>query len=168
MKSQISWRTIFVLIYTWLQLPIKHFIRLIKLIQGNSKRCPLTSRRMERFTGFSPDHVFDQTLKSSTIMIPSVEKEAREIMRDHLSSRTYPSWLPRNNDTLCNGTFFTSIPRLHVLEYVGLQVGFGRRQIDEASSAWQSIHHRKLTHANECCMLHGADCRMLVASRFKM
>lgn len=37
--------------------------------------------------GFTPTHVINKTLSATTQMIPSVEAETREIMRDHFTTR---------------------------------------------------------------------------------
>ena len=40
--------------------------------------------------GFVPDNFVDKTLKATTQLVPTVEAETREHMRDHLVSRSSP------------------------------------------------------------------------------
>lgn len=59
--------------------------------------------------GFIPDHVVEKTLKCTTQMIPTVEAETREVMRDHFQSRFPQLKLRRINDTVYVDTFFSSV-----------------------------------------------------------
>ena len=58
---------------------------------------------------FVPDNVINKTLQCTTQLVPSLETETREIMRDHLKSHISELKLHRFNDTCCVGTFFSSV-----------------------------------------------------------
>jgi hypothetical protein len=65
---------------------------------------------MEKCLGFAPDHVVLKTLTATTQLVPTVEAETREIMRDH-----FQTWLPelkvrRVHDICYVDTFFSSLP----------------------------------------------------------
>ncbi len=60
--------------------------------------------------GFVPDHVVTRTLDATTQLIPSVEAESREIMRDHFQTRLLELKVRRMNDVCYVDTFFSSIP----------------------------------------------------------
>ena len=59
--------------------------------------------------GFIPDHVVDKTLQATTQMVPTVEAETREHMRDHILTRLPELKRRRLNVTVCVDTFFSSI-----------------------------------------------------------
>ena len=59
--------------------------------------------------GFVPDEVVTKTLQATTQMVPTVEAETREYMRDHLLTRLPELKVSRVNDTCCVDTFFSSI-----------------------------------------------------------
>lgn len=59
--------------------------------------------------GFIPDHVVQKTLACTTQMVPTVEAETREIMRDHFQTRLPELRLRRVNDTCYVDTFFSSV-----------------------------------------------------------
>ena len=59
--------------------------------------------------GFVPDNVIKKTLQCTTQLVPSLETETREIMRDHLKSHIPELKLHRVNDTCCVDTFFSSV-----------------------------------------------------------
>ena len=56
-----------------------------------------------------PDNVVSKTLQYTTQLVPSLETETREIIRDHLKTRIRELILHRVNDTCCVDTFFSSI-----------------------------------------------------------
>lgn len=64
----------------------------------------------KRCLGFIPDHVVRKTLLATTQLVPTVESETREIMRDHLQTRLPELKVRRMNDTCHVDTFFSSIP----------------------------------------------------------
>lgn len=64
----------------------------------------------KRCLGFIPDHVVHKTLMATTQLVPTVESETREIMRDHLQTRLPELKVRRMNDTCHVDTFFSSIP----------------------------------------------------------
>ena len=64
--------------------------------------------------GFVPDHVVARTLVATKQLIPSVEAESREIMRDHLQKRLPELKVRRMNDVCYVDTFFSSIPSARV------------------------------------------------------
>jgi hypothetical protein len=55
----------------------------------SSKKGADTNARWKCFLGFVPDEVVRHTLQATTQIVPSVEAETREVMRDHLQF-----WLP--------------------------------------------------------------------------
>ena len=62
-----------------------------------------------RFGLFLSAGVVRRTLEATTQYVPSLRSEPREIMRDHLKSRTPELKLRRINDKMCVDTFFSSI-----------------------------------------------------------
>ncbi len=87
--------------------PYKPFARL------HSRRRPLAAPDLvtwKRCLGFTPDHVVAKTLSVTTQLVPTVEAESREIMRDHFQTRLPELHVRRVNDTCCADTFFSSIP----------------------------------------------------------
>jgi hypothetical protein len=79
----------------------------------HSRRRPLASTNLTSWKhnlGFVPDHVVTKTLNATTQMIPTVEAESREIMRDHFQTRLPELRVRRVNDLCCVDTFFSSIP----------------------------------------------------------
>ena len=63
----------------------------------------------KRCLGFIPDHVVAKTLNATTQLVPSVEAETREIMRDHFQTRLPELKVRRVNDVCYVDTFFSSI-----------------------------------------------------------
>lgn len=61
---------------------------------------------------FIPQHVIDKTMLATTQMVPSVQAETREIMRDHFQSRLPELKVMRKNDILYIDTFFSSVPSI--------------------------------------------------------
>ena len=59
--------------------------------------------------GFAPDKVIKKTLEATTQLVPSLETEAKEIMRDRLKTRTPELKVRRVNDAMFADTFFASI-----------------------------------------------------------
>jgi hypothetical protein len=87
--------------------PYEPFARL------HSRRRPLAAPDLvtwKRCLGFTPDHVVAKTLSVTTQLVPTVEAESREIMRDHFQTRLPELRVRRVNDTCCVDTFFSSIP----------------------------------------------------------
>ena len=66
--------------------------------------------KWKRQLGFVPNHVVQKTLNATTQMIPTVEAETREIMRDHLQTRLPQLKVRRVNDRCYVDTFFSSVP----------------------------------------------------------
>jgi hypothetical protein len=60
--------------------------------------------------GFIPDHVVVKTLEATSQLVPSVEAETREMMRDHFQTQLPELKVRRVNDTCYVETFFSSIP----------------------------------------------------------
>ena len=60
--------------------------------------------------GFIPDHVVTKTLSATTQVVPTVEAESREIMRDHFQTRLPELRVRRVNDACYVDTFFSSLP----------------------------------------------------------
>ena len=63
----------------------------------------------KRCLGFLPDHVVAKTLVATTQLVPTVEAETREIMRDHFQTRLPELRVRRVNDICFVDTFFSSI-----------------------------------------------------------
>jgi Reverse transcriptase (RNA-dependent DNA polymerase) len=80
----------------------------------HSRRRPVLaatdSLEWKKCLGFTPDHVVDKTLRATTQLVPTVEAETREIMRDHFQTRLPQLKVRRVNDTCYVDTFFSSIP----------------------------------------------------------
>ena len=80
--------------------------------------------------GFIPDLVFQKTLKATTQLVPMVEAESLEHMRDHLLTRLPELKHQRINDTACCDTFFSSIPSVRGFtcwtQYLFLHSGLDR------------------------------------------
>lgn len=60
--------------------------------------------------GFIPDHVVAKTLAATSQLVPSIEAETREVMRDHFQTRLPELKVRRVNDTCYVDTFFSSVP----------------------------------------------------------
>ena len=60
--------------------------------------------------GFIPNLIVPKTLQATTQLIPTVEAESQEHMRDHLLTCILELKHRRINDTACCDTFFSSIP----------------------------------------------------------
>jgi hypothetical protein len=80
----------------------------------HSRRCPAAPPSQiipwKQCLGFVPDHVVTKTLEATSQLIPSVEEETREIMRDHFHTQLPELKVRRVNDTCYVETFFSSIP----------------------------------------------------------
>lgn len=63
----------------------------------------------KRCLGFPNDLVLEKTLKATTQLVPSVEAETREVMRDHFKTRIPELKLARRNDTVYVDTFFSAV-----------------------------------------------------------
>ena len=63
----------------------------------------------KRCLGYPTDLVIAKTLSATTQLVPTVEAETRELMRDHFKSRLPELKIPRRNDTAYVDTFFSSI-----------------------------------------------------------
>ncbi|KAI2510964.1 Reverse transcriptase (RNA-dependent DNA polymerase) [Fragilaria crotonensis] len=73
---------------------------------GDGRAFPLDWKRT---LGFAPNHVVHKTLCATTQLVPSVESETREIMRDHFQTRLPQLKVRRSNDICYVDTFFSSI-----------------------------------------------------------
>ena len=85
--------------------PYEPFARL------HSRRRPIVQEPQidwKRCLGFIPDHVVKKTLLATTQLVPTVESETREIMRDHFQTRLPELKVCRINDTCFVNTFFSS------------------------------------------------------------
>jgi hypothetical protein len=69
-----------------------------------------TLRNWKRCLGFVPDHVVTKALAVTSQLVPTVEAETRELMRDHFMTRLPELKVRRVNDTCFVDTFFSSIP----------------------------------------------------------
>lgn len=98
------------------------------VLTGNEPYDPHIRRHSRRLTleesldwkknlGFPTDEVVQRTLVATTQMVPSVETETREIMRDHLKTRIPELKITRRNDIAFMDTLFVPQvdPWLHVL-----------------------------------------------------
>ena len=77
----------------------------------------------KRNLAFPPDEVIEHTLNATTQMIPTVEAESREIMRDHLKSRLACLRYRRQRDTDYLDTFKASRPSVRGFLYFNLFCG---------------------------------------------
>ena len=59
---------------------------------------------------FIPNHIISKTLMATTHLVPTVESETREFMRDHLQTRLPELKVRGMNDTCHVNTFFSSVP----------------------------------------------------------
>ena len=90
----------------------------------------------KRRLGFTPDHVVAKTLLATTQMVPTVESETREIMRDHFQTRLPQLKVRQVNDICYVDTFFSSVPsvrgftcwNLFCFRRTGLDVAFLMRR----------------------------------------
>ena len=82
----------------------------------------LTPEELEwkRRLGFPPDKIVKMTLEATTQMIPRVEAESREIMRDHIKSRLPMLRLMRRNEMDFLDTFKSSLPSIRGYLYFNL------------------------------------------------
>ena len=106
------------------------------LARLNSRRRPAVSeetlRDWKRCLGFVPDHVVTKTLAATSQLVPTVEAETRELMRDHFQTRLPELKVRRVNDTCYVDTFFSSVPsvrgftcwNLYAFRRTGLDVGY--------------------------------------------
>ena len=88
------------------EVPYKPMARL------HSRRRPVQDTDLElwkRCLGFTPDHVVSKTLSATSQLVPTVEAETREMMRDHFQTRLPELKVRRINDTCYVDTFFSSI-----------------------------------------------------------
>lgn len=101
----------------------------------HSRRCPTVQEPIidwKRCLGFIPDHVVKKTLLATTQLVPTVESETREIMRDHFQTRLPELKVCRINDVCYVDTFFSSVPsvrgyscfNLYCFKRTGLDVLF--------------------------------------------
>ena len=79
---------------------------------GISEETTPTATKWKSWLGFPPDHVINKTLLATTQLIPTVEAETREIMRDHLRTRLPQLKVRRVNDRCYVDTFFSSVPSI--------------------------------------------------------
>ena len=63
----------------------------------------------KRNLGFAPDHVVQKMLSATTQLVPTVESETRELMRDHFQTRLPQLKVRRSNDMCYVDTFSSSI-----------------------------------------------------------
>lgn len=80
-------------------------------VRQHSRRAPLGPNECQwkLLLGAIPNHVVEKTLQATTQMVPSVEAETREIMRDHLNTRLPELKVKRINDQMNVDTFFSSV-----------------------------------------------------------
>jgi hypothetical protein len=86
----------------------------------------------KRCLGFIPDHVVKKTLQATSQLVPTVESETREVMRDHFQTRLPELKVRRINDICYVDTFFSSVPsvrgytcfNLYCFKTTGLDVLF--------------------------------------------
>ncbi|KAI2505565.1 hypothetical protein MHU86_8901 [Fragilaria crotonensis] len=78
------------------------------------------SSQWKRCLGFAPDYVVSRTLDATTQLVPTVEAETREMMRDHFQTRLPQLKVRRLNDLCYVDTFFSSIPSVRGYTYWNL------------------------------------------------
>jgi hypothetical protein len=82
--------------------------------------------KWKRHLGFVPNHVVQKTLQATTQIIPTVEAETREIMRDHLQTRLPQLKVCQVNDRCYVDTFFL-LCHLFEVSCVGTCLLLGRQ-----------------------------------------
>ena len=119
----------------------------------HSRRNPIISDKTthaldwKRTLGFAPDHVVQKTLDATTQLVPTVESETREIMRDHFQTRLPQLKVRRFNDTCYVDTFFSSIVsirgytcwNLFAYQRTGLDVIYLMRRRSQSPSTLQRM-----------------------------
>ena len=84
----------------------------------HSRRRPVSNAdpmEWKKHLGFAPDHVVAKTLSATTQLIPTVEAETGEIMRDHFQTRLPELKVRRVNEDVCYvDTFFPLSLRFEV------------------------------------------------------
>lgn len=68
-----------------------------------------SSEDWQRQLGYIPKNVVKKTLEATTQLVPTVEAETREIMRDHRATRLPSLKCTRLRDEVCWDTFFSSV-----------------------------------------------------------
>jgi transposase InsO family protein len=92
------------------RVPYEPILRLHSRRTGPTSDATNDLIRWKRHLGFVPNHVIRKTLQATTQMVPTVEAETREIMRDHLQTRLPQLKVRRVNDRCYVDTFFSSVP----------------------------------------------------------
>ena len=112
----------------------------------HSRRRPTTTSTKvlpwKQCLGFVPDHVVAKTLEATSQLVPSVEAETREMMRDHFQTRLPELKIRRVNDVCYVDTFFSSIPsirgyhcwNLYSFKRTGLDVYLMQRRAQGSST----------------------------------
>jgi len=97
--------------------------------------------------GFCPSHVVVKTLAATTQLVPTVEAETREIMRDHFQTRLPELKMRRISDRCFTDTFFSSLKsirgytcfQLYAFETSGLDVPFLMRRRSQSPSTLEDL-----------------------------
>jgi Reverse transcriptase (RNA-dependent DNA polymerase) len=77
--------------------------------RASTRRLTTIQHDWKRCLGYPNDMVIKKTLGATTQLIPTVEAETRELMRDHFKTRIPELKLTRRNDIAYVDTFFSSI-----------------------------------------------------------
>ena len=89
-------------------------------LRAHTRRLPSGERTLDDWTrclAFPPTQVVERTLKATTQLVPCVETETREIMRDHFKTRLPELRHKRIRDTACVDTFKSSIISIRGYRY---------------------------------------------------
>ena len=97
--------------------------------------------------GFVPDHVVRKTLDATTQLVPTVEAETREIMRDHFHTRLPELKVRRLNDVCFVDTFFSSVSsvrgydswNLYAFQRTGMDVIYLLRKRSQSPTTLSSL-----------------------------
>ena len=116
----------------------------------HSRRLPSIKRTLDDWReclAFAPPHVVEKTLEATTQLVPSVEAETREIMRDHFKSRLPSLRHKRIRDKCYLDTFFSSVVsvrgykcwNLYSFERTGMDVPYLMRLRSQAPSTAEDL-----------------------------
>ena len=109
------------------------------MAQLHSRQRPVQDTNLDlwaRCLGFTPDHVASKTLSATSQLVPTVEAETREMMRDHFQTRLPELKVRYVNYTCYVDTFFLSYTsvrgflcwNLYCFQRTGLDVAYLMRR----------------------------------------
>ena len=108
--------------------------------------------------GFIPNLVVQKTLQATTQLVPTVEAESWEHMRDHLLTHILELKHKCINDTACCDTFFSSIPSVRGLtcwtQYSFLHLGLDRVYLMQRWSQYLPMLQRMIVDCGIPHIIH--------------